>query len=267
MLPNKQILFITCWQFLVFAALIGVAAGVAYGLNRLELRVSRQLSHHYGWKSLLVTGWLGTSLHEISHLALCKLFRLRVVDYKLYQPDTRTGTLGYVYFVQDKKGILGAISRFFVGTSPLLFGMALLTFGLYWVGWRPPQVELATAQTAWPVFGALSEGFVKGMYTLIRGGHLTNLKFWIWSYVCLAVGLHMAPSRADIKNTAWGWCCVILLLSMALLSWQLISPGGASTIFGITLRVGVPVGVAAGWTIILGSAYFGAVKLITWILP
>ena len=172
------------------AMIVGLAAlsAIAFGaiLSRLERAFSRTLSHHYGWRSVLVTAWLGSAVHELAHLVACRLFNVRVVDFKLFRPDPRTGTMGYVFFVQDGDGPFHAVKRFLVGSAPLVAGIAILSAALFLL-----QPELFRSVTAW--------GCGQIMFKTER---LSDPKFWAFVYLSLAVGLHMAPSNADMKN---GW--------------------------------------------------------------
>jgi hypothetical protein len=265
---NSYIFKSACLQLLTAAMLIsGVAVG-AVVLNRIEIRVSRSLSHHYGWKSMLITGWLGTGIHELSHLACCKVLGLRVVDFKLYKPDTRTGTLGYVYFVQDKRGLLGAVKRSMVGTAPLFFGLCLLTLGVIWVGWRPEKVNADFYPRDVPAFvTSFIQQTSLGLMRLISGKYVWDVKFWIWSYVALSVGLHMSPSRADMKNTKWGLTFFFVIIAVALFSFQLVSRNPSPKILNWAMVISVAASVTLFWSLLLGAVYFFAVKLITRLLP
>jgi hypothetical protein len=259
-------------QLSTIAGLFLAAGAVAWSLHRVELRVSRRLSHHYGWKSVLVTGWLGTSVHELSHMLACKLFGLRIVDYKLYQPDTRTGTLGYVYYVQDGKGIWKAISRLAVATAPLFVGTTLTTCGLLLLAARPVTGGWAGSSSSLPaevpsLFLAIGADSLLGLRGLARVEQLTNPWFWAWSYLALSVGLHMAPSRADMRNTAAGFLLIGLVFLCVLAGARFMVGDLADRLFDVVHAAAVPVAVASLWTLLLGCGYWAVVRLITWLLP
>ncbi len=266
MAADKQTIITAVFHFLIVVSILGAGAVAAFGLNRIEMNVSRRLSHHYGWRSLLLTGWIGTGFHELCHLACCKLLGLRVVDYKLYQPDTRTGTLGYVYFVQDKKGAGNALKRMFVGTAPLFFGLVALTGGLFALGWRTAAVTETFVPTG-SFFLLLFRRTAESFTGLLRSEHLSSPVFWIWSYGSLAVGLHMAPSKADLKNTAWGFGLILAMIATALFFLQLFSAQAAQKTMSIVIQVSIAGGVTAAWALLLAFLYYSVVKLITYFFP
>src|SRR5688572_12226688 len=55
-------------------------------LHWLEWLVQSALVRRFGWQSVLVTGWLGTSVHELSHTVLCPLFGHRIRELALFKP-------------------------------------------------------------------------------------------------------------------------------------------------------------------------------------
>ena len=45
---------------------------------------------------IIFTGWIGTPIHELGHAAFCVLFRHKITEMKLYNPNPTDNTLGYV---------------------------------------------------------------------------------------------------------------------------------------------------------------------------
>jgi hypothetical protein len=254
-------------------ALLAAAAVAAWSLHRLEVNVSRKLSHHYGWRSVLVTGWLGTTVHELSHLLTCKLLGLRVVDYKLFSPDTRSGTLGYVYFVQDGTGIRRALGRILVGASPLLVGLCITTAGLLLTGWTPPLTKVTQTvspgdyRSVFKLLQSISVSSLVGLRSLARFEQLKNPWFWLWSYAALCIGMHMSPSRADLKNTTLGIASLVILFASALFIVGFFAPTAPIHCLRLAHDTAVPAAVASVWMLVLALGYWGAVRVVTWLLP
>ena len=229
----------------------------ALGLARIERAATKRLSHWFGWRSVLVTGWIGTPTHEISHLAACKALGLRVVDYRLFQPDPRTSTLGYVHYVQEGSGLAKALRRFIVGTAPLVLGLGLLTAGWVWLlGLHPTPMREPTLSWAHsPILLARNLLATAAQpFTKLGAG---SWQIWVWAYFALSVGVHMAPSRTDLKNAAWGLLAAWLLALVGLtLAASLTSPARVAAWALPLLSV---IGSVLVWTAALALAYLGLV--------
>jgi len=253
----------TAALIVVLATAVAMAAALAF--NRLERSTTRALSHWFGWRSVMVTGWLGVPAHELSHLVACKALGLRVVDFRLFAPDPRSSTLGYVQFVQEGRGMGRAVRRFLVGVAPLALGVTLLT-----VGWLMVFPSALAKLPAPPVTGGSMAGnmslaglrsalaALKGLPVFAKAAHPL---FWIYSYLALAVGLHMAPSRADLKNAVAGGLITSIglvgILALATVLW----PKAAS----LAARIVVMAFAALLWTLILTWLYSMAISGLTWL--
>ncbi|MHC4779857.1 MAG: hypothetical protein ACYTFG_14880, partial [Planctomycetota bacterium] len=101
---------------------------VLHGLERL---VQRSLARHFGWGSILWTGWLGTPIHELSHAALCLLFGHRIEEMALFKPDKETGRMGYVNHSWNPGNPYAVAGNFFIGIAPLAGGAVVLFFFLW----------------------------------------------------------------------------------------------------------------------------------------
>jgi hypothetical protein len=194
--------------------LLGGLALLTLALHLVERRVSRRLSHRFGWRSVLVTGWLGVPLHELSHLAMCWVFRHRIVAYRLFDPDPRTGTLGFVQHAYQRRNLFQISGNFFIGIAPLLAGSLVLLGGLALLlpGTQPPlSTEAAPVGFGPQIFHVLSlAGATLGR--MVSVSTLTSWQLWVFLALALCVGTHMSPSRPDLTGALPGLALLLGLL-------------------------------------------------------
>jgi hypothetical protein len=112
--------------------LAGVAA-IAVLLHAVEKAASRVVAHHFGWRGVLVTGWLGVPLHELAHLVAAKLFGHRIVGVAFFDPDPSTGTLGYVRHAHSKHTAWQLVGNAVIGIAPLIAGALAIAALLAWM--------------------------------------------------------------------------------------------------------------------------------------
>jgi hypothetical protein len=221
---------------------------LALFLHLHERWASRILARRLGWRSVLVTGWLGVSLHELSHLTMARLFGHRIIAWRLFSPDPQSGTLGYVHHSYSRRSAWQMLGHFFIGIAPLFAGLAALAGLLVW---------MLGPQTVFGLFARLEpltswQSAISGVFGLF--GSLLEA---IWQkrspwlplqiYLAACVALHMAPSRADMKNALYGVLFVLaamiaLSAMLAAFSISLEPLLFALPFFGVVLLVALATG-------------------------
>jgi hypothetical protein len=211
------------------ASFAGLAVLLAL-LHVQERLVSRHVAHHLGWRAVLVTGWLGVPLHELSHLLVAKLFGHRVIAWKLLDPDPVTGTLGYVRHAYSRRSLWQLGGTFFIGMAPLLAGAGALALLLCWMlPAEAPQrllLKLAALGTgpgdAWHGLAAVGQGLASALWE----GRSALLPLQLYLAACVAH--HLAPSPADLRGALPG---LALLAVLAVGATALASSAGVSLLF------------------------------------
>ena len=206
-----------------------------------------------GWRGLVFwTGWIGTPIHELSHVIVGKLFGVRIEEVSLFNPDTRSGVLGYVRYRLPRLRLTElpqVIGTFFMGIAPL-FGGAFALLMLRLVLLDPESnttfFDAASAfATALPNAEIVTLGsdfihLVAESYRPIFEGHGRNLWLWLYLYASLAVGVHLAPSGADLQGALRGLGLIGVLAfiaNLAVVGAGFDATSATSTIAEITAPV------------------------------
>lgn len=191
--------------------LFGFFLVLGYIHSHIHQLIYRYFSRVFGWAGVLITGIIGTPIHEISHWITAKIFGHRIESVSLFRPHKRSGKLGHVTHSYDSRSIYQTIGNFFIGASPLIAGSLIIAtiFRLT----LPAQWTVLTeiSYTTFNIHEVLSiaQTFLISIYSNIDFG---TWKFWIIAYIVFSIALHMAPSVADQKTMWKGFGHIAILL-------------------------------------------------------
>lgn len=162
------------------------------------------------------TGWLGTPIHELSHVAMCWLFRHRVDEVALFEPDEKSGRLGYVRHSYRSKSWFEELGNPFIAIAPLIGGsLVLLMLVNVFFGDATSIVEANTVALAEQSQSNLFRPVSKVLGLVFRSEHFATFKFWAFVYLVLCVGSHMAPSRSDYQGAGKGALMIVAVIGIA----------------------------------------------------
>ena len=236
-----ELLLMTAVPLILFAIVI----------HKIEKLTQRRLAERFGWRSVMWTGWLGTPVHELSHAAMCVLFRHQIDEIALFEPDEEAGRLGYVRHSFRHGNKFEELGNFFIGLAPLAGGSIVLTV-LLWMFYPDAARQAIGAVLEGSAFQGPSNisnarfgGIASGQGTLSSvsspASVLSNVvtitqtlfarvfatenlgsgRFWGFLYLVLCVGSHMAPSRSDYagaRRGLWiflaGVAVIVVLIAM-----------------------------------------------------
>jgi hypothetical protein len=177
-------------------------------IHLLERFIQGRLVSRFGWRSVLVTGWLGTPIHELSHVAMCYLFRHRVDEVQLFDPDVREGRLGFVRHSYHRGNWFEEAGNLFIGTAPLLGGSIVL-IALTFLFFPDPLSALFQSVRETTAEKGLTVGDLPGVLSVLLGKMWSSVnplspRFWMYAYLITCVAAHMAPSRSDYAGAMRG---------------------------------------------------------------
>lgn len=199
-------------------------------LNILSKEQNRRLFYIGGWKALLVTAWIGTPIHEFSHYLMAVITNHKVVDLKLFKPDSQTGSMGYVHhsykidnFYQAVVGnTLIAIAPFFGGAA-VIYLISTLIFPEFSLFTRDvPRIYYLTINNAleWKsylLFGKTAYHFFNHLVdTTFSPQMLHDWKLYFFLFLMLGIANHLSPSASDFQN--FWHSLTILLVTIVLLN-------------------------------------------------
>ncbi len=248
-----------------------LAPFVAFALiiHWFERITQQRLAERFGWGSVLWTGWLGTPIHELSHVAMCKLFRHNVDEVALFQPDRESGRLGYVKHSWRAGNWFEEIGNLFIGIAPLMGGSVALAI-LLWIFYpAAASAAVEVSQSADTNVGIIDQTWAVAWQIgseILAFQNLYTPRFWIFLYLVLCVGSHMAPSRSDYNGASRGVLLVggILLGTTLVLSASGIEP---TKFIGAFVGAAGPLFAILGLTVLLCFLATVVVYLFTAFIP
>ncbi|MBN1989953.1 MAG: hypothetical protein JW783_11190 [Bacteroidales bacterium] len=176
--------------------------------------------------NIFFTGWIGTPVHELGHALFCIIFRHKIIDIKLYNPNANNGTLGYVNHAYNPNSTYQKIGNFFIGVGPIIFGAFVLYTAFYYL---VPNVNDVFAnieiQIKWltkgvkgdfsGILGSLWGTTLLTLKSLFRPENFSDFKFYIFLYLSLCIASHMELSPPDISG-AWRGLLSLIIFFLVL---------------------------------------------------
>lgn len=242
-------------------------------VHLLERTIQRRLAERFGWKSVLWTGWLGTPVHELSHALMCVLFRHKIDDMALFEPDRKSGRLGYVEHSFRPGNWFQELGNVFIGLAPLAGGSIALAL-LLWMFYSDAAVaaietttngdESVTGLAA--AFDLMINSTFAVCGEILQWSNLFTIRFWVFIYLVLCVGGHMAPSSSDYRGASRGVFLLLAIVVAVVLALALVQTDVSSMIANLIAAMS-PLFALFALTILLCCIATAIVFLLTSFLP
>lgn len=192
---------------------------------------------------IIFTGWIGTPVHELGHAIFCILFRHKIVEIKLYSPNSEDGTLGYVNHSYNPNSTFQKIGNFFIGVGPIIFGALVLYAIFYYLVPNKSEVFVYIESQSQTLVNS-----VRGEYAgvlasiwgttkatlggLFKAANFSDYKFWIFLYLAISISSHMQLSPPDIKGAKGGLISLLIFFLVLNLIILGLEATGLSSHFG-----------------------------------
>ncbi len=198
-----------------------------------------------GPRILLVTGIVGTPIHELSHALMCLIFGHRITEVKLYAPNSQDGTLGHVSHSYNRKNVYHQIGNFFIGTAPVVLGgavilllMALLVPHSFDAVMGEVETLTEIDMTTFPI-AEYFEYIGNAILAVFSAETFSSWQGWVFIILAIMIASHMEMSGADIKNSSLGFLFLAILLFLVDGVIYLISPEALESINGAAVSLGL----------------------------
>lgn len=165
-------------------------------------------------------GWLGCSVHELSHAFFAIIFGHKINEIELFKPASNGESLGHVSHSYNKKSIYQKIGNFFIGISPLMSG-GIVLFASVLLIFRFNILELSSFSIRPHIFTdivllkqlALSIwNSLISFFTIVFAG--SGSSWWksaLLIYILYSTGSSMTLSKSDVGSAFSGFLWVIIL--------------------------------------------------------
>ena len=220
-----------------------------------------RLCGRHSRKVCIATGAIGTPIHELSHALMCVLFLHKIIEIKLFTPDSKDGSLGYVKHSFNKKNFYHRVGSFFIGIAPIVVGCLFLTLLMFLLlGDFFSQAQYynsifsQTAQNELGVRYAVQAFF--NIFVLFFRAALNPL-WWVYFAIGMFVGLHMRLSKADIQGSMTGLLFFVALVFITVLIVGLVSNSALISMTSWFIFIGIVFVL-----ILLQSVFFCVVWII-----
>lgn len=193
--------------------LVGLLLGV------LRNSSIRNFQRSFGSKALMITGFIGVTIHELSHAFFAVLFGHRITKIKLLQKPDKNGVMGYVQHSYNQTSIYQQIGNFFIGIAPIFGGIssiiALMHFTIpqaynkfiHILG-ESLNITTLNKDTMEGIINSYTE-LVKVIFSL---KNFENPYFYLFLFISICISSHISLSYADIKGASKGLGVIFLIV-------------------------------------------------------
>lgn len=167
---------------------------------------------NYGKTVCYITGAVGTPIHECSHALFCLIFKHKINQIKLFQIDSKDGTLGYVNHSFNPKSVYQKIGNFFIGIAPIIV-ISAIQYLLALFLLPNFKLEINGSFNLNDFIGSIRDVLIVINNTLQSFFSDALLwQWWIFVIIGFFLSLHMTLSKADIKGSLSGVVLINVLL-------------------------------------------------------
>ncbi|MBC3798555.1 hypothetical protein [Acetobacterium tundrae] len=199
--------------------LTGAIILVGLFLEVIQKYTMRNFQGSLGRNTVLITGIIGTPIHELSHALFALLFGHKIIAIKLFQRPDQDGVMGYVNHSFNKRNLYQRIGNFFIGVAPILGGILVIVGLMYllipqaFTAYTNILARSLNTQTIGDInLAEIVNSYWSLIKTIFSLGNFQSIGFYIFLFLAICISAHMSLSFADIKGSFDGLLFIFLIL-------------------------------------------------------
>lgn len=199
--------------------LTAVIIVIGFILGVLRNNSLKNFQRRFGSKSLMITGFIGVPIHELSHGLIALIFGHKITEIKLFQKPDANGTMGYVKHSYRKNNLYHEIGNFFIGIAPMFGGtisiIALMRFTIpisYFKLIKILEEGLKFRELNKEVFYNILISYKSFLRNIFLIENFKNPYFYLFLFLSICIASHISLSKADVKGSSKGLGVIFLLL-------------------------------------------------------
>ncbi|MHC1683624.1 MAG: hypothetical protein AB6733_11800 [Clostridiaceae bacterium] len=199
--------------------LVGIVIIIGLILGVLRNSTIRNFQRSFGVKAVMITGFIGVPIHEISHWLAALLFGHKVTEVKLLQRPDENGVMGYVRHSYNRNSIYQQVGNFFIGIAPI-FGGALSIIAIMRLVSIEAYNKLVNILVGSLYITSINKNTVEGILNSYLGllkvifsmDNFKNPYFYLFLFIAICISSHISLSTADIKGASRGLGVIFILV-------------------------------------------------------
>lgn len=217
-------------SFFNLSSILGIFIIFGIVLNLIESKNNQLIQQSLGINFIVFTGFIGTVVHELSHMLMAFIFNHKIIKVELFRPlkYKEDGVLGYVRHTYNPNSLYQQVGNFFIGIAPMVFGTLTIWIILIIFSNDTYILIINSIHTDLYINLLNSSDYLKCFYLLIEDifsilQHVLSFKYlfdinhFIMLFCIYSISTHMSLSFADLKGSFKGFVfCFILVFVFTL---------------------------------------------------
>ncbi|WP_411679019.1 hypothetical protein [Clostridium thailandense] len=199
--------------------LTGMIILIGLLLGLLRNNSLKNFQRRFGSRSLIVTGFIGVPVHELSHAIFALVFGHKINKIKLLQRPDENGVMGYVQHSYNQRSVYQQVGNFFIGIAPM-FGGVISIIALMRIMIPKAYNSFINILVKDSSLTVLNKSTIAGIINSYIGllkvifsiKNFENPYFYIFLFAAICISAHISLSSADIRGASKGILIMFALI-------------------------------------------------------